>query len=70
MANSLVCALELTPALFQGWCGSADPRKRGHEIKQIESLDIQKDIIEHQQRKVEEHMDLTSNVSSFLDRWW
>ena len=45
---------------FQGWCGSADPRKRQYETKHSESEEIRKEIEEIKVKKDLEHKEITS----------
>ena len=44
----------------QGWCGSADPRKRGQETKHSEADEIKREIEEFKVKKEVEHADMTS----------
>ena len=48
----------------QGWCGSADPRKRQFETKHSEADEMRKEIEEIKMTKEMEHLDRTSSVSS------
>ena len=46
----------------QGWCGSADPRKRQYEMKHSEADEIRKEIEDMKVKKEMEHQDITSGV--------
>ena len=48
--------------MFQGWCGSADPRKRQFETKNNEGEQIRKEIEENKVKKEIEHLDINSGV--------
>ena len=48
---------------FQGWCGSADPRKRGFQVRHIEAEDMKKEMEEQRQKKGEERQEINSGVS-------
>ena len=48
------------PFSCQGWCGSADPRKRGQETKHSEADEIKREIEEFKVKKEVEHADMTS----------
>ena len=55
---------------LQGWCGSADPRKRGFEVRHVEAEDMKKEMEEQRQKKGEERQEINSGVSTvalFLD---
>ena len=52
---------------MQGWCGSADPRKRNYEIRHHEAEDMKKEMEEVRQRKDYEHHVSNSDVSSALE---
>ena len=45
---------------IQGWCGSADPRKRQFETKHSEADEMRKEIEEIKVKKEIEHKDITS----------
>ena len=45
---------------LQGWCGSADPRKRQFETKHSEADEMRKEIEEIKVKKEIEHKDITS----------
>ena len=48
-----------------GWSSSADPRKRQFEVKKGENEALKREIMDIENKRVEEHRDLTSDVSSF-----
>ena len=58
---------------LQGWCGSADPRKRGFEVRHVEAEDMKKEMEEQRQKKGEERQEINSGVStvalSSIDRF-
>ena len=47
-------------SVCQGWCGSADPRKRGQDTKHSEADEIKREIEEFKVKKEVEHADMTS----------
>lgn len=47
---------------WQGWCGSADPRKRQYEVRHTEAEDMKKEMSEIRYRKDQELMELNSGV--------
>ena len=46
-----------------GWSSSADPRKRQFEVKKGENDALKREILDIENKRVEEHRDLTSDVS-------
>ena len=46
-----------------GWSSSADPRKRQFEVKKGENEALKREIMDIENKRVEEHRDLTSDVS-------
>ena len=48
-----------------GWSVSADPRRRQFEVKRGENEALKREIMDIENKRVEEHRDLTSDVSSF-----
>ena len=46
-----------------GWSSSADPRKRQFEVKRGENEALKREIMDIENKRVEEHRDLTSDVS-------
>ena len=48
--------------ILQGWCGSADPRKRQYETKHSEGDEIRKEIEDIKVTKEIEHQDMHSGV--------
>ena len=52
-----------TPRSLQGWCGSADPRKRQFEVRHVEAEDMKREMDEIKAKRDMEHQDLTSDVS-------
>ena len=60
------CSLKRVSILsdsFQGWCGSADPRKRGFQVRHVEAEDMKKEMEEQRQKKGEERQEINSGVS-------
>ena len=47
--------------IWQGWCGSADPRKRQYTTKHSEADQMRRDIDEIRERRVAEHEDNNSS---------
>ena len=45
-----------------GWNASADPRKRQFEVKKGENDALKREIVEIENKRMEEHKDLTSDV--------
>ena len=50
--------------VLQGWCGSADPRKRQYETKHSEADEIRKEIEDIKVKKEIEHQDINSGVKT------
>ena len=46
-----------------GWSVSADPRRRQFEVKRGENEALKREIVDIENKRVEEHRDLTSDVS-------
>ena len=46
-----------------GWSTSADPRRRQFEVKKGENDALKREIMDIENKRVEEHRDLTSDVS-------
>ena len=47
---------------MQGWCGSADPRKRNFDVRHGEAEDMKKEMEEARLKKGEMHQELNSAV--------
>ena len=47
-----------------GWSVSADPRRRQFEVKRGENEALKREIMDIENKRVEEHRDLTSDVST------
>ena len=47
--------------IWQGWCGSADPRKRQRGAKKEEVETMRRDMEEVRERREAEHLNLTSS---------
>ena len=47
-----------------GWSASADPRKRQFEVKKGENEALKREIVDIENKRVQEHRDITSDVSS------
>ena len=54
--------------LFQGWCDSADPRRRAKEVQHLEAEDMKRDMDEHRQKMQMERQDMTSDVRGILNK--
>ena len=46
-----------------GWSASADPRKRQFEVKKGENEALKREIVDIENKRVQEHRDITSDVS-------
>ena len=46
-----------------GWSGSADPRRRQFEVKKGENDALKREIVEIENKRIQEHRDITSDVS-------
>ena len=53
-------AIHATVSVTQGWCGSADPRKRQYETKHSEADEMRKEIEEIKVKTEVEHKDIMS----------
>lgn len=51
---------------MQGWCDSADPRRRAKEVQHLEAEDMKKDIDEHRQKMQMERHANASDVSEIF----
>ena len=45
-----------------GWSGSADPRRRQFEVKKGENDALKREIVEIENKRIQEHRDITSDV--------
>ena len=49
-----------------GWSASADPRKRQFEVKKGENEALKREIVDIENKRVQEHRDITSDVSKVM----
>ena len=49
-----------------GWSASADPRKRQFEVKKGENEALKREIVDIENKRVQEHRDITSDVSKVI----
>ena len=49
-----------------GWNASADPRKRQFEVKKGENDALKREIVEIENKRMEEHKDMTSDVRNLF----
>ena len=52
----------LTSLSLQGWCSSADPRKRQFEVKKGENEAFKREMADIEAKRLEEHRNMTSEV--------
>ena len=52
----------LTSLSLQGWCSSADPRKRQFDVKKGENEAFKREMADIEAKRLEEHRNMTSEV--------
>ena len=67
------CAQSISPYMSgqgfyekMGWSASADPRKRQFEVKKGENEALKREIVDIENKRVQEHRDITSDVSKVI----
>ena len=70
-----LCSVHLSVQLYMsgqgfyekmGWSASADPRKRQFEVKKGENEALKREIVDIENKRVQEHRDITSDVSKVM----